>query len=676
MISERAFNLNRLPYFPTTILMGLLAALLLAAFAGCQNNQQPLGLGSIAGLARLSEPDPGTGEAGILVYLAGTPYQARSDQQGRYRIDGIPSGTYDLIAEKSGFEGQIIEGLIINPAEHSSATPLQPADTLLARTAATTAPVSVTDLGMIRGNVLLEGMPGENGGVRVEVDGTPFVTVSSNDGQFRIMNVEPGQYHLSFYHDGYLPYKTLELVDVTTGVVTMQDVALQLVQPGDPVSPASVAAAVAADAVTPVLSEPPPEPGELRSIVGIVELRDATGQTLSDFSNVTVAINGTSQVAVINEQGQFRFDDITSGTYVLIGTVPGGPVVQIPVDLETQRSASVTVRLEKGAGGEVGGTVRGRVVLVNMDDEPLPESGGVNVAANGTQAVATTAADGSFTLTGVAPGSYTISASKESFKPGAVANVAVNAAATVDVGEIRMMMDVDRPRVISTIPADNARNVAVSFDLPITVKFSDNMNAASVRDAISLAPSTPFTAIIGKGAGAGADDDTLIINLSNDNAKSPIQFGALYRVTIAQTAANLDGVTMAEPHTFSFRTANPGVIQVTPENGASGVYLDQLQNAVLFTFNTRLDPNSINDRTIKVRPDNGISVATTHTDADDTGWTTVRVSTQWQADTAYTVTISSRVRAYNGQTLGNTPYVLKFRTAPLEVMTMPILTTR
>jgi hypothetical protein len=314
--------------------------------------------------------------------------------------------------------------------------------------------------------------------------------------------------------------------------------------------------------------------------------------------------------------------------------------------------------------------------LVNMEDEPLPDSSGVSVAVNGTQAVATSAADGTFALTGIAPGSYTISASKESFLPGQVAGVAVNAAAAVDVGEIRLMMDVDRPRVLSTIPADNARNVVIGFDLPITVKFSDRMNGASVREAISLSPSTPFTAIIGKGAGVGADDDTLIINLSNDSAQSPIQFGALYRVTIAQTAANLDGVTMAEPYTFSFRTANPGVIQVSPDDGATGVYLNQLDNAVLFTFNTQLDPNSINDRNFKVRPDPGVSVSATFTNSATNGWSTVRLSTRWQPDTAYTVTVSRRVRALNGQLLGNTPYLLRFRTSPMEIITAPVQTVR
>lgn len=435
---------------------------------------------------------------------------------------------------------------------------------------------------------------------------------------------------------------------------------------------------MAARAATPpeVEREPPPGPNELRSIVGVVDLRDESGQPVSDYSNVTVAINGTSMVAEIDEQGQFRFENLTSGTYTLIGAIPDRPVVQIPVDLVTQRVASVSVRLLDGAEGNMGGTISGTVVLVDPDDQPLEDSSGVKVAINGTEIMATTAGDGSFTLTSIPAGTYSLSATREKYVPGQISDIEVASAAPVDVGEIRMMMDVDRPRVLSTSPANNERDVVVGYDLPITVKFSERMDATSVRDAISLSPSTPFTAAIGRGAGPGADDDTLVIRLSNDNPEAPIKFGSQYRVTIAETAASMDGVTMADPYSFSFRSANPGVIQVTPENGASQVYLDQVEFPVMFTFNTRLDPGTLNERNFRVRPDDRKSISVTHTNSDVNGWTTVRIGAQWQPDTAYTVTVSRRVKAANGQSLGNTPYTLKFRTAPLEVMTMPILQVR
>jgi hypothetical protein len=665
-------------YFLSALFSLLLAIVIGCLLTGCENSTANQQSGQIVGVAHLSDPDPGTGDAGILVYLAGTQYQVRTDQQGRYRITGVQPGTYDLIAEKNGYQGQVIEGILVGPTINESTPPAQPADVLLIKQSSPSASPTTGTLGSVTGRVYLEGLPDENGGVRIELDGTAFVTVSSNDGQYRLLNVEPGQYKLSFYKDGYLPYRMPDEITVTTATATtIPDVALELMQAGDPVSAGAVAEQVATRAMAPAPNEPPPGPTESRSIVGIVEVKDAAGRLMSDYSNVTIAINGTSHIAEINDQGQFRFDNLTSGVYTLIGTIPEGPLVQIPVDLENQRTASISVRLVTGGeGGEAGGTVRGKVVLVDLDDKPLPDSSGVRVAVNGTQSMATTAADGSFSLTAIPPGTYTISATKEGFVAGEAANAEVNAAAAVDVGEIRMMMDVERPRVLSTVPADNTRDVQVGFDLPITVKFSDKMNPATLQDAVTISPNTPATISIGKGSAPGADDDTMIITLSNADPQAPIQFGATYRITIPGEAANFAGVTMGKPHVFSFSTSKPGIMATTPANNATGVYVDQTQSPVIISFNTRLDPDSVSDRTVRVRPDNGKSVSVTYNNNDQSGWTTVRVATQWEPDTNYTVTVTRRVRAYNGQPLGNTPYTLKFRTQRMEIMSVPIQTVR
>lgn len=661
-------------------LVAMLLALVLAMVPGCAQQDSTSGTGSVASRVLLDNPSPTTGHAGVLMFLAGTSFQARTDQQGRYRIDGIPAGTYELVAEKEGFEGQTLGKLMVDPAKNTFDNPLQPPQVTLASLAVPApTPSGNAQLGTVEGQVLLENMIDDHGGVRVELNETGFVTVSSKTGQYRLLNVEPGTYTLSFYKDGYRPY-TSDQITVTTGVTQVKDEALELLKPGDVASPQAAAAVAALQAsAPPAAPEPPPGPTEPRSIVGTVEVRDENNQLLQNYEDVTVGINGTSNVADINELGQFRFDNLTSGTYTLIGTIgQGGAVVQVPVDLESQKTATVIVKLGGPPAQPVqgNGTITGKVALVDMDGKALPDSSGVQVAVNGTQAMATTAADGAFTLSAVPVGTYTVTATKESFEPGQMADVAVTTTGTMDLGTIEMAMKVDRPRVISTDPADSAKDVAVGFDLPIAVKFSQKMNIESVRQAISISPNTPFTALMGKGAAPGADDDTLIIKLSNDDPKAPIQFAATYRLSIAESAANVDGVTMEKAYSWSFRTANPGIMQAFPESGATRVMVDQLNNPVLFTFNTRLDPDTINDRNIRVKPDNGISVSTTYTDSEVKGWTTVRVATQWQPDTNYTVTVSRRVKAFNGQSLGNTPYTIRFHTAPIEVMSVPILQKR
>lgn len=662
-------------HWPRRVLFCLLSVVVLCFIGGCENSSPQNSVGSIAGIAMISDPDPGTGNAGILVYLAGTPFQARTDQQGRYRIEGVPPGSYDLIAEKTGFQGQVVEALNVSAG---SSQPAQPGDVMLIRLAAPP-PVQTTgtaELGSLAGTVLLEGLPDENGGVRIELDGTPFVTVSSTDGQYRMVNVPTGDYRLSFYKDGYLPRRGIEKVRVTTGTeAEVPDVGLELMKPGDPVPMGAVAQQRAASVASPP-QEPPPGADEPRSIVGVVDVRDQSGRVVSDYSDVTIGINGTDRIARINDQGQFRFDNLTSDTYTLIGAIPDGPTVAIPVDLVSQRVASVSVRLLLGAPGATGGVIRGQVVLLDMDDDPLPDASGVQVAVNGTQIVATTGADGGYVLEGVAPGNYSLSATKQGFKAGSAQNVEVSAAAPTEVPDIEMTMDVERPRVVMTSPEAGARDVAVGMDVPIMIKFSEKMDPATLRDALVISPATPATVAIGKGSAPGADDDTMIITLSNSSDRSPIQFGANYRIMVPGTAANLAGVTMGEPFTLSFQSAKPGIILTSPANNARNVYVDQLENAVIFSFNTKLDPASINDRTFRVRPNQGKSVSVTYNNNDQTGWTTVRVSTQWQPDTDYTISVTSRVKAASGQKLGNTPYTLKFRTQKLDIMSVPIMTVR
>lgn len=661
--------------WPHRVLFCLFSVIVVFFIGGCENSSPHNAMGSIVGVALISDPDPGTGNAGILVYLAGTAFQARTDQQGRYRIEGVPPGSYDLIAEKTGFQGQIVEGLNVAGGSNQA---VQVGDVMLIRQASPPAAqtTGTAHLGALAGTVLLEGLPDENGGVRVELDGTPFVTVSSTDGQYRMVNVPAGEYRLSFYKDGYLPRRGIERVRVTTGTeAEVPDVGLELMKPGDPVPMGAVAQQRAASVAAPP-QEPPPGADEPRSIVGVVEVREASGRIISDYSAVTVGINGTDRIAQINDQGQFRFDNLTSDTYTLIGAVPDGPTVQIPVDLVNQRVASVSVRLVVGAPGATGGVIRGQVVLLDMVNEPLADASGVQVAVNGTQIMATTGADGVFVLEGVAAGTYSLSATKQGFKAGSAQNVEVSAAAPTEVPDIELTMDVERPRVVMTNPAAGARDVAVGMDVPIMIKFSDKMDPATVRDAVVISPATPATIAIGKGSAPGADDDTMIITLSNSSDGAPIQFGANYRITIPGTAANLAGVTMGEPFTLSFQSAKPGIIMTSPANNARSVYVDQLENAVIFSFNTKLDPTTINDRTFRVRPNQGKSVSVTYNNNDDTGWTTVRVATQWQPDTDYTISVTRRVKASNGQNLGNTPYTLKFHTQKLDIMSVPIMTVR
>src|SRR5690606_29392438 len=198
-----------------------------------------------------------------------------------------------------------------------------------------------------------------------------------------------------------------------------------------------------------------------------------------------------------------------------------------------------------------------------------------------------------------------------------------------------MTMDVERPRVVATTPGNNARDIIVGSELPVSVKFSEAMDPGTLLNSVVISPNTPATVTIGRGAAGGADD-TLMIVLSNASSEAPIQCGATYRITIPATAANFSGVSMGEPYTFTFQTGRPGVVASSPANNTRDVYVDQIQNPVIIHFNTRLDPSSINERNIRVRPSSGRSVSITHSNDENTGWTSIRVATQWEPETNYT----------------------------------------
>ena len=66
--------------------------------------------GSLQGQVRLADK---TKQPGILVYIPGTSYQARSSEEGSYTITDVPEGAYTLRFEYAGYESQEIKAVQI-----------------------------------------------------------------------------------------------------------------------------------------------------------------------------------------------------------------------------------------------------------------------------------------------------------------------------------------------------------------------------------------------------------------------------------------------------------------------------------------------------------------------------------------------------------------------------------
>jgi hypothetical protein len=632
-------------------------------------------LASVQGQVLLQVPDPVTSHGGIVVFLPGTSFQARTSSGGSYRIDNIPGGAYEIQAEKPGFQPTLVDTVVLDPAKHTADKPALAKIGILEQAAGQTTGTAAGQLGGIEGVVYLQGQE-RSGGVRVQVDGTQFVTVSNDDGAYRVMNLPAGNYSLTFSRQDYRPFTATNVMVASGLTTTLAEAALERIsQPVIVGAPAATTTAtvVATPIGTPIVAS---QMNGDRVITGMVELTDAQGASVTDFTRAVVAINDSDIVATLDDQGRFRIPNLSPGIYTLIGSMDNGEPTKVPVDLTTQQTATVLLKISGAAAAKSKGSVIGRVILPGLDDQPLPDASGVRIGLAGTQATAISAKDGTFKLEDVPEGTYSVVATKDGYEDFKSDNIEVTAATPTDLGEITLEAKRDYPRVIGTIPASGTRDIPVGLDIVLQVKFSKKMDPASVRNAVSVQPATSAQILFGRGSHPLADDDRLVVVMSSLDQKSPIRFGTNYQLAIAKTASDVDGVSMREDYVMNFATGTPGIIGTRPGNGEQNVYVDQNEQPVIINFNTRINPNDLNERNIRVRPDNGISVSLTHTEDPRTGWTNLRIATQWQPDTHYTITIGREVRALNGQVLGNTPYSLRFRTQQMNINAAPVQVVR
>lgn len=610
--------------------------------------------------------------AGITVFLAGTGYQARTDVDGTYTITGVPRGEYNVIAEKPGFQTLTVERIAVDPDRHTRQAPAIVKSAVLERAGdeldLTTTSTAARRLGSILGNVYLENQDFSDG-VRVHLENTGHVTVSDRDGSYRLLNIEPGVYTLTFTHPGFETYSMQ--VRVPSGAdVRVEDAALP-----------AVAQARTSPSPADSLSTIPLARSELsgtRAIVGLVLLPSDADAPPPDYSQVVVALDNSDIVVTPDAQGKFRLPDLPPGVYKVSAALEGVPASMQSqvVDLTDQQTAQVTFRFGDPADGETTGTgtVVGRVLLgpppaapgASPPPAPLPAVG-VSVGISGSQKVVLTGPDGAFVLEEVPAGVHALVLAKDDYKDLTVSGIEVPAGLTADVGELVLEPRVEAPRVVSTMPEQGARNVLVAEQLTVVIDFSHPMDREALLRSIQIEPRGNFVPFIGSGAHELADDNTLVLVMSNFGDGPPIRYNTNYRFTILPTATSIQGIPMEEPYTLSFSTGGVGVARTFPAPGQDNITLDQVENPVQIIFNGPVDPKTLNDRTIKLRPSKDTYRINVTYDPN-TGFTIAAILTTYNFGQNYSVTVTNRVRTVTGQPLTNTPYTFRFRSAePIPV---------
>jgi hypothetical protein len=191
-----------------------------------------------------------------------------------------------------------------------------------------------------------------------------------------------------------------------------------------------------------------------------------------------------------------------------------------------------------------------------------------------------------------------------------------------------------RPRVEATDPLDAATDVPV--DTRIWVRFNMQMDPSSVRAAFSVNP----------GPVSGTSEFTGV-----EFTFHPIETlaeGTYYTVMITETAANIGGNHLAEPHIFSFRTLKTPdnlapEVSMVPANGTENV---STSTSIVLAFTLSMSTASV-EGALGIQPSVPLKAAW----GPDSRVLTLEGSTPLAPGTKYTVTLSTRAVSAAGAPL-------------------------
>ncbi len=320
----------------------------------------PAVVGNLGGtFTRQNSPD----HRGTLISLRapdGSAHVTVTDVAGAFNYIDLPEGQYTLTATHPGHTShaqvaQIVPGtpVVVGPQELAE----------------------VQTRGTLSGTVTLQGLT-EHIGTLVSVAGTPYQAVTDAGGNFSIPDIPAGNYTVFMNMEGYVPQK-VDLVEITTG--------------GEET--------LATTLVPSTASEQTVKTG---TIAGTIRFHDGSTDT-----GIDVVIEETGAPATTTSTGAFFLENVEAGTYTLsIGyagfkTVFINGVTVVPWDTAFIDPVSLKPKV---------GTISGTVVL---EDGTAPS--GVLVSVDGTSVQAVTGGDGSFILSPLLAGDYTVRFHKDNY---------------------------------------------------------------------------------------------------------------------------------------------------------------------------------------------------------------------------------------------------------------------
>lgn len=197
---------------------------------------------------------------------------------------------------------------------------------------------------------------------------------------------------------------------------------------------------------------------------------------------------------------------------------------------------------------------------------------------------------------------------------------------------------------IETQPEDGATGVSLLGFSSVRISFPRRMDRASVESALSMTPPTSPIFL-------WTSDSHLILYTGG-----PLRAETTYRVRIADTARDRDGVRLPEPFEFSFTTEAVAVRSTSPSNGQ--VFVDYSTNLrVYLSFNTYIVRSSYEAAWSIVPAANG------YFEWEDNTRVYFRPTTPLVPNALYTITFGPALRDLHGTGLPQ-PFSFAFVTRP------------
>lgn len=587
--------------------------------------------------------------AGVQIFIPGTSRLAFTDDQGIFEISDLGPGVYQIYAREEGYQTASFEPVTISAETEGplqlGLLVLQPRPTL------TPALGAENSRGSIDGQLSLAMDEQPNGTIQwqqfiIKLQGTAYRTTTDDDGKFLLWSLPPDTYTAVVERDGT--------------EVASQDIR---VLPGPEATPLEIAI----------------DPAQLefnRQILGNVRMFDAQGNPTNDFDRVIIdVIDHPNLSTTIGPDGSFTLSNLAPDIYLLIASAEGyGRSSPVEIDLTELPQVETMLTLEaEEPQSTANGMIRG-LVIKNRDD--VLDMSGITVALAGTSILAMTDLDGVYNLTNVPPGTYQILAKADGYETAQTGPVEIAAGAEVEAEAMLLEPILEYPQVMRTEPADGARDLVIRREIPITVRFNKKMVPESLRQAVSIEPEVAFRVFSGRDL-PDTDFDLMKVVLFGAEEEPALQFETRYELRIDTTAEDFEGLQLQEPFEMRFTTGDPAVIGTLPEDGGIKETFTQ-QRPVAIYFNAPMDPGTLTQEVLRIRPRLSQTPLLATEDDPVTGWTRLYIQANWEPETEYEITVQRRAKTRGKDSLSNTPYRFSFKTAKLvkRLAPQPSITRR